>query len=351
MSIRIICPSCRTLYALADHLAGKTVRCKKCNDTFTLPSTDTVSSIGVKDKIQTKPQTLPCPLPRDEEEEAPRLRRQRRDDTDDDWPRPYRRSNRGLIIGLIAGGIGLAMLLMGGGILALFFLLRSPSRAVPQVPNVPVRRPVPPAPLVRNGPPDIFVEDDGPPNADAVARALHHLKSANVLVRHEALRKLKDMLPDDEHRADVIKGLGPLINDADHFTRHWAIEALGVWGNKDAVPILLKAMRDGDTRHEAMKALGRLKDERAVEPIAARLEEISDLHAAAEALKAMGPMAEKAVLARLNHHEIHVRWMVCEVLETIGTEQSIPALEKAEANDFHIKFQARKAINAIKARQ
>jgi predicted Zn finger-like uncharacterized protein len=331
MAIRIVCPGCQTLYALADHLAGKTVRCKKCNDTFTLPSLD------APDKIQTQPQATRRPLARDQdEEESPRLRRRWRDD-DDDSPR-IRRSTNGLLIALIAGGAGL-VLLLAGGILVVVLVVANQTASPPPDMGFNAHDAWPPGPA-----------DRLPDNADAVTRALHQLKSTNVHQRHEALRKLKDTLP-DERRAEVVKALEPMLNDPDIFTRKWAVEAIGVWANKDAVPILLKAMRDGDTRHEAMKALGRLKDERAIEPIAQRLEEHSDLHEAGEALKSMGPIAEKAVLARLNHHDWFVRIMVCQILERIGTAQSIPALERAEVNDFSIKIQSRNAINAIKARQ
>ncbi len=203
-------------------------------------------------------------------------------------------------------------------------------------------------------------EDEGAlPNADSLTKTLHQASSPNVLKRHEAIRKLKGMLPDDKRRAEVVKALEPLLTNDDHFTRHWAIEALGIWGNKDAVPLLLNAMREQETRGEAMKALARLKDERAVEPIAQRLEEFFDRHEAEEALKAMGPMAEKAVLARLNHHDWLVRKAVCDVLGAIGTKESIPALEKVVAagkdpfsgqNHLAAKF-AEQAIRSIKARQ
>jgi HEAT repeat protein len=151
----------------------------------------------------------------------------------------------------------------------------------------------------------------------------------------------------------------PLVNDADHFTRLWAIEALGVWGTKDAVPSLLKAMKDKESRGDAMKALGRLKDERAAEPIAERLEEFFDQHEAAEALKQMGPVAEKAVLARLNHHDLHVRITACDILAVIGTQKSIPPLEKVVAagkdpfaGEAHlVAMKAEQAIKSIRSRQ
>jgi predicted Zn finger-like uncharacterized protein len=197
-----------------------------------------------------------------------------------------------------------------------------------------------------------------PPNADAVTRMLFRLKSPDPHKRREAVRKLKETLP-DERRAEVVKALEPLLNDADFFTRRDVIAALGVWGTKDTVPILLKAMREKETRGEAMKALGRLKDERAAEPLAERLEELFDRHDAEEALKSMGPIAEKAVLARLNHHDFQLRITVCEVLAAIGTKQSIAPLEKVidagkdigSGEAFIVGHRAKEALKAVKARQ
>ncbi len=348
MAIRTICPSCRTIYNLADHLDGKTVRCKNCEAAIVVRAANRNAEAG-----RSENESRRSAIAREKTQARPQ-RRIREQEEDEDFSPPIRRSNRGLVIGLIAGGAGL-ILLLAGVVLVVIFLL--PNRSSPGNPAADLRadvggfnrgrRPVPP---LEDRVPDFPGNADELPNADMLTRALHHLKSPSLHVRHEALRKLKDTLP-DERRAEVVKALEPMLNDPDIFTRKWAVEAIGVWANKDDVPILLKAMRDGDTRHEAMKALGRLKDERAIEPIAQRLEEHSDLHEAGEALKSMGPMAEKAVLARLNHHDWFVRIMVCEILERIGTAQSIPALEGAEVNDFSIKIQSRNAINAIKARQ
>lgn len=338
MPIKTTCPNCRTVYTLADHLDGKTVRCKECAAAIVVRAgkkraEEDVDEIdtGTRKGIQTRPQAGSSAArgnqkrARDDDEERPR-RRNREEDSDS--LRTVRRSNRGLVIGLVAIGAGL-VLLLGGGILAVVLLISN--RSV-------------------NSSTDLPVEAGEPPNGDAVTRALFRLKSTNPHNRMDAARQLKDMLP-DERRGEVIKALEPLIDDEDFFTRQFAIEALGVWGNKDAVPILLKAMKIKETRGEAMKALGRLKDERAVEPIAERLEDFFDNHHAAEALKLMGPMAEKAVLARLNHHDWHTRIAVCDILGTIGTKQSIPALEKAAAKDFSISIQAREAVKSIQARQ
>lgn len=413
MPIRTICPHCRTVYSLADHLAGKTVRCKNCSEAIVVraakPGAEKTASRGdggAREKIQAQPSQAKRPAAlsdderprrrkRDEEREAPPIRRDR---------------NRGLVIGLIVGGVGLVLVLGGGVLLAM--LLIGGTRPADQMPLAP-----PDAVMVHisgvadeatreavsdklhalaradhinvntTGQGDLLTAlfrpvndvqafsqklDFGtinstndrtitmtahkvqglPANADAVTKALYNLKSANVHKRMEAARKLKDMLPDDRRRKEVVKGLEPVLQDDEFFTRKFAIEALGIWGNKEAVPLLLQAMRDKETRDDAMKALARLKDERAAEPIAERLDDFSDLLSAVEALKQMGPAAEKAVLARLNHPDMHVRHFIFEILKVIGTKRSIPSLEKVVAeNDFFAAPEAKKAIQAIKARQ
>lgn len=347
MSIPTRCPSCKSDYTLADNLAGKTVRCKNCGGAIAVRAAKGRADVEEveevephgdgrqRERIQTKTNAAQRPQARANEEAASRLRRRDRDD--EDFRRSPQRSNRGLVIGLIIAGVGLVVL-VGGGIFVVVLLSSRKSA---------------------NNAPAAFFEADAPPaNADAVTRALFQLKSPEMHIRHEGLRKLKDMIP-DERRPEVIKALEPLLNDPEFFTRHWAIEALGVWGNQDAVPILLRAMNDKETRGDAMKALGRLKDARAAEPIAARLGEFFDRHDAEEALKAMGPIAEKAVLARLNHHEWGVRISVCDILAAIGTKQSLPALEKVAAAGKDIRsgqnhivgMKAQEAITAIKARQ
>jgi uncharacterized protein YjiS (DUF1127 family) len=190
-----------------------------------------------------------------------------------------------------------------------------------------------------------------PPNADAVARALHGLKSPSAMRRAESARQLKDMLP-DERRAEAAPALEALLSDPNPLTRDSAAEALGVWGGKENVPALLRAMNEWQNRRAAMLALGRLQDGRAAEPLAARLEDLGDRQVAAEALKALGPSAEQAVLRRLRHPDDFVRVEACRVLKVIGTRDSLPALNKVVAeNDFSVSPEAQNAVQAITARQ
>ena len=185
----------------------------------------------------------------------------------------------------------------------------------------------------------------------AVTKALNKLKSPHVNEQIQALLTLKDM-PPDQPRGEVARALEPFVNDPDIIMRQFAIEALGVWGDKQSVPVLLKAMDQEHTRREVMLALGRLGDARAIAPIAARLKNDFDRHWAVEALQKMGPIAEDAVLEQLDHSDEDVRMAACEILTVIGTAKSLPALQRlADDNMVFVKHLAQAAIRAIRARK
>jgi hypothetical protein len=187
----------------------------------------------------------------------------------------------------------------------------------------------------------------GPPaNADDVAKALFRLKKPLSNIRHEAAEALKKATP-DQRRDEVARALEAVLTEPDQHTREVVIDALGVWGTKETVPLLLPLLAQKDDRRPAIRALGNLKDERAIDPIAEFIDKNEELGEVGEALKKLGPAAEKAVLKRLNHEVLLVRWKVCEILGAIGTKESIPSLEKA-AKD--LGGPGEDAIKAIKAR-
>jgi hypothetical protein len=188
---------------------------------------------------------------------------------------------------------------------------------------------------------------EGPPaNADAVAKALFRLKKPQSNVRHEAAEALKKLTP-DQRRDEVARALEAALTEPDQHTREQMIDALGVWGTKETVPLLLQAMNQKEGRAAAIRALGNLKDERAIDPIAELLAKNEELGEVGDALKKLGPAAEKAVLKQLNHEVLLVRWKVCEILQAIGTKTSLPELEKV-AKD--LGGPADQAITAIKGR-
>jgi predicted Zn finger-like uncharacterized protein len=223
--------------------------------------------------------------------------------------------------------------------------------------------------------------------ADVVATALSDLKSDNAYRRSAAARHLL-RARQDGNREEVARALEGRLNDPDPRARAGAVEALGAWGTKESAALLLKALDDRETRgaaaralgrqaeagtlpderrgevaraledvlkeddgpHEdALWALGRLKDEDSAEPLARCLEDFSDRRSAAEALRALGPAAEKAVARRLSHEDLGVRRAACAVLGDIGTPACVPALDAAAADPQTVRS-ANEAIRRITAR-
>jgi S1-C subfamily serine protease len=161
--------------------------------------------------------------------------------------------------------------------------------------------------------------------------------------------------PPNAHREEVAKILEAMLDDPDGWPRNAAAQALGFWGSKTNGPALTKlvAHKDVWTRRTALIALGRLKYEPAAEPIADRLADLGDRGSAAEALKALGPAAEKPVLKYLEHESIFVRREAFGVLKEIGTANSIPKLQTLAANksDRRGSQMAEEALKAIQERQ
>jgi S1-C subfamily serine protease len=164
-----------------------------------------------------------------------------------------------------------------------------------------------------------------------VAEALGQLKASDTAVRRAAAERLAKMRPDDPQRAEVAKALEGLVSDPDIFTRGAVVRALVVWGDKENVPGLLPLVADKDifVRGAAMDVLAALKDERAAEPVAKRLSDGFDRGKAIATLKAMGPVAEKAVAKRLTSDIKEVQVACCKLLGDIGTKESVAALEEA----------------------
>jgi hypothetical protein len=103
--------------------------------------------------------------------------------------------------------------------------------------------------------------------------------------------------------------------------------------------------RDGNVKNGAMRALGRLKDERAVEPLVKCLESPGNRFQAAEALKEMGAVAQKAVCTKLRDKDRGLQIVACQILQKIATEASHPELiEAAWSDDDGVAQAAREAL-------
>ena len=199
---------------------------------------------------------------------------------------------------------------------------------------------------------------DGPNNAkpgDAskarVNRLLTDLAGEDPLNRKKAAEDLAKIKPNDR-QPEVAKKLLEAAGHKDFFTRGSAFTALLVWASPDQIPefIAMLKHKEADVRQGAIKALGNFRDDpRVIQPVAQSLAEFFTRDQAKLLLIKIGPKAEKDVLSMLDTKDELQRRAVLEVLQEIGTQESLPALEALKGNIVNRK-ETQAAINAIKAR-
>ncbi|SIO19724.1 HEAT repeat-containing protein [Singulisphaera sp. GP187] len=203
----------------------------------------------------------------------------------------------------------------------------APWRPAGPGPNFPHPMPMPtPTPPVAPAQPRVVL-------GDFTDQALADLKSPNPHFRKMALGRLKNAPPNDR-RDEIAKAVEPLLTDPDGFCRSDAAKTLAVWGGVDSTPALLKVLKDPafNVRWAILDALKELRDPKAAEALIDYLMTSNDRGKAAEALKAIGPSAEEAVLRGLTHHDGFARMDVCRILQAIGTLKSVPALQDVVIN-------------------
>jgi prepilin-type processing-associated H-X9-DG protein len=158
-------------------------------------------------------------------------------------------------------------------------------------------------------------------------------------------------------RKDVAVGLEQAMGSP--ALRGTALRCLRTWAVKDNVPGLLKFVNDGNPGDiqqagdisSAIFALGTAGDASVAPSLAKHLYYTFTRGAAVQALTALGPDAESAVWPYLMHQDFITAQNACAVLSAIGTEKSLPELEKALTTKTpFVKEKAQAAIGAIKAR-
>lgn len=171
--------------------------------------------------------------------------------------------------------------------------------------------------------------------------------------RRKAAERLGRMLPDDTRRKEVARALAEALADADEtWARQALLEALMVWFTPETIPAMIECAQDDDfgVRRAAIAALSHTKDERAARAIADRLGE--DGGQAAEALIAMGPIAEKVAMDYIKHPNREVRNRAIEVLGAVGSKDCVPVLMRlARSPDFFTRVAAERAIQAMRQRR
>lgn len=378
MSIDMKCSTCGTAYSLPEAQRGKRVRCRTCAEVF-VPGGESPAVVELAPAaLEMMPIEGGAAAPeRERRDEVPALRRPRIRE-DDEQPssrrgrdrrvvKKYRSSNTFIVVSVCVA-VGVILLILLGGVVGWVAMRRqAPPAAASQVqpnfgppaalqkqmmqwqpPNPP---PIPPpnlpaAPAAVDLPPNPFAEPT------SIDDALRMLKEPHFFRRQRAAAWLSEQALDEARQREVALALDPLLTDPDLLVREAVLRALQLWATADNVPSLLK-MLEGQARSanpRIYEVLGKLKDPRALAPVAAMLPNVHKRRVARQVLEAYGSKAEGEVAIYLTNKDVGTRMEACKILGMIGTAESLPALEKAKA-DFFLKRDAEEAIRQIKGRE
>lgn len=194
----------------------------------------------------------------------------------------------------------------------------------------------------------------GAEKAPDAATILADLAVPDAARRKAAVAKLPSLIPEDKQRGVVIARLIAMLRAGDNAVPIADIvAALEVWGDATMVPGLMPLLdRNGnaDGRHAAMRLLGNLKDGHGASVIAKWI--ALDPAPAGDALIAMGPAAEEAVIPILREPSAAVRIDAARILSQIGTRKCIPELQHAshDLRDAGTRSAAKSALESVKAR-
>lgn len=179
------------------------------------------------------------------------------------------------------------------------------------------------------------------------------LKNDDPKRRANACEWLQKADAKQERRAEIAKALEPHITDTKSEIMRRALPALLKFAGPENIPCLVDYLKDEKNkwdRKSVVLYLGKTRDARAVGVIVRELE-TNNGAAARDAVKEMGPAAEKEVAKLLEHEVTSMRANAAILLQSIGTKDSVPALERA-ANDSNstVQTNAKKALRDIAAR-
>jgi hypothetical protein len=206
-----------------------------------------------------------------------------------------------------------------------------------------------PAPAVPAPPPLV-----APTGHVDLTRVIADLDSNDPARKRDAVSKLPFVHLDTARRAAISPTLAQLFRTRDPAVPlPYLVEAMSVWGDSVLCSELMPLLQEGtdaDQRHAAMKVLGNLKDARATPAIVRWLG--ADPVPATDALIAMGPSAEPAVIAVLNDPNATVRIAGARILTRMGTAKCLGELSRAsqDPRDAAARQMAQAALTSIRAR-
>ncbi len=351
MAVEALCPICGAVFSLRDELQGKKVRCGKCEQVFTVGGTNRARPRDEDDGVQPRPSAKRAARDEDEDD-RPRKAASRRgrdddddddskakarkpkrvyhDDDDDDGPRRSGRESKGgsgTVLAIVGGVVVVLLLVCGGAGYGIYAFLRAGADAVEQAAN-----------NANNGAP--AAGNPFNPQAQKVNTiddALGQLKSADARDRQEAANWLARAPLDAARQRDVALALDRLLAEPDVNSRYAAMRALKTWAVADNVPALVKALNEqkldgvpADPNKDAIAALGRLKDARGADAVCRFMTNVFSRDAAVDALRQMGPAAEKSVLKYYFDRDGGVREKARVLAQGYGTRDAAVIAQAVE---------------------
>ena len=166
-----------------------------------------------------------------------------------------------------------------------------------------------------------------------------------------ALEKLP-VVPD--RRAEVESILLEQLASTNQQTAGAAASALKVWGSEQSVEPLIARVGSGKefvVVRGVCGTLAALGDKRAAEPLVKLLNNLAAQISAKDALIKLGPVAEDAVLELLSVNDNRKVQLACDILKTIGGENSVAPLERVATGDNPLrKSLASRALDSVRQR-
>lgn len=203
-------------------------------------------------------------------------------------------------------------------------------------------------------------EKDRPLTSEEVAKLLPELKSSNRERVREAAKRLAEKSPATAD-PEIAAALESIVQSSDDvLLQVQSLKALKNWSRPESVPVVLKALNNRwpPARSAALEILIQYQPEKYTSAIVMLLSDMQTRGAAVKALKAIGPAAEEAVWPYAeksddaDRSDDHLRAEACKLLGDIGTEKSIPLLEKlSHDSNGMLKRDATKALESIRLRQ
>lgn len=170
------------------------------------------------------------------------------------------------------------------------------------------------------------------PGEETIDWALRVIAGTSPFAHDTACKKLASMKPDSAHLQRVSSVLAetlPLAKEGFRMKEH--VNAMAVWYTDEATMTFAELLSNEKSvlvREDIIELLPKIHAETTAEVLVGRLSNREDMKDARRALRFMGQIAEKPVIKLLNHPDSSLRIEACKILQSIGSEEAIAALQK-----------------------